>query len=135
MATIANITITDGKATPANHVFSAIKSGLASLWRTTVSSLPLVGQEIARLVFKDASPTVRNVVLSLDLPALESATGSNESGYTAAPKVAYTNRVTCSFMLPDRGLADQRKDLRVLLRNLLNDPQVVDAIDNLIPPN
>jgi len=69
----------------------------------------------------------------LDGPALETATGANSSGYTAAPKVGYVNRAKVEFMLPDRGLAAQRKDLRVLLVDLLNEPNIVDFIDNVLP--
>lgn len=134
MATIANIAVQDGKATPLTHTFNAIKSGESSLWRTSDSALPLVGQEVIKVTLKSVSPGVKNVVVSLDLPALETATGANSSGYTAAPKVGYTNRLVCSFLLPERGTAAQRTDLRVLLKNLLTNAIVIDSIDNLTPP-
>lgn len=133
MSAIAAITIADGKATPVNHVFNPIESGMASMYRTSDSTLPLIGQEIARVVQKKVNPQVQSVTVALDLPALETATDANASGYTAAPKVGYVNRVTMTFMLPIRGTAAQRTDLRVLAKNLLANAQVVDAIDNLTP--
>ena len=133
MSAIAAITIADGKATPVNHVYNPILSGLTSQYRTADGSLPLVGQEVISIRQKVVNPQVQSVTVALDLPALETATGANSSGYTASPKVAYTNRVTCTFMLPNRGTAAQRTDLRTLLKNLLSNAQVVDFIDNLQP--
>lgn len=133
MSAIAAITIADGKGTPENHVYYPITSGLKALWRTSVSTLPFVGQEPLSLSQKDINPQIKSVTLTIDLPALETATDANSSGYTAAPKVAYTNRVTCVFMLPNRGTAAQRTDLRTLLKNALSNAQIVDAIDNLTP--
>lgn len=134
MSAIAAITVADGQATPVNHVYQPIESGLSSFYRTQTSSLPLIGQESIRVTQKAVNANVKSVVVSLELPALETAASANSSGYTAAPSVAYTNRVTCSFMLPNRGTAAQRTDLRTLLKNLLANAQVVDAIDNLTPP-
>lgn len=133
MSAIAAITIADGKATPENHTFNPIESGVASMYRTGVSTLPLIGQEVIRVTQKKVNPQVQSVVVALDLPALETATGENSEGYTAAPKVAYVNRCTLTFMLPVRGTAAQRTDLRTLVKNLLANAQVVDAIDNLTP--
>lgn len=133
MAAIAAITIADGKGTPLNHVFNPIASGIESMFRTANADLPLVGQEKLALRMKKVNPSVDAVVIGLELPALETATSANSSGYTAAPKVAYSNRATVTFMLPARGVKAQRTDLRVLLMNLLANPQVIDYIDNLTP--
>lgn len=133
MSSIATITIADGKATPENHVYQPITSGNDSLYRTQVSTLPLIGQELITAKMKKVNPNVSSVVVGIELPALETATDANSSGYTAAPKVAYTNRVTVTFMLPNRGTAAQRTDLRTLIKNLLSNAQIVDLVDNLTP--
>jgi len=133
MSAISAITIADGKATPVNHVYQPIESGMASLYRTQDSALPLIGQEVLKVSQKTLNANVKSVTVELVLPALETATGNNSSGYTAAPKVAYTNRVVMTFMLPDRGTAAQRTDLRTLAKNALANAQVIDAIDNLTP--
>lgn len=134
MAAIADIAIQDGQATPATHTYKAIESGPKSGWRTANSSLPLVGQETITASISKTTTGLNVVRLVVDLPALETASGSNSSGYTAAPKVAYSNRIKVEAVLPERGTASQRTDLRVLLRNLLTNAQVVDIIDNLTPP-
>lgn len=135
MSAIANIVIQDGKATPATHTFYPIMSGQESSWRENQASLPLVGQGTVVEVLKlDNRNGLNRVRLVLELPALETATGANSTGYTAAPKVAYSNRATVEMVLPSRGTSDQRKDLRVLLSNLLKDAVVIDTIDNLNTP-
>lgn len=134
MSQIAPIVVADGKATPVNHTFGPVSVNPAQ-YRESITGLPLVGQGVAGLTFRSGSnATLQRVRVMLALPALETVTGQNASGYTAAPKVAYENSVIVDFILPVRGTADQRKDLRVLLSNLLKDAQVVDAVDNLNVP-
>lgn len=134
MADIANLAIQDGKATPLTHTFYPLKSGMDAAWRTSDSALPLIGQETVNARIKRLPSGINVVTLTLDGPALETATGANSSGYTAAPKVGYVNRVKVEFMLPDRGLSSQRKDLRVLLIDLLSEVNIVDIVDNILPP-
>lgn len=135
MSAIANIAIQDGQATPVTHTFFPITSGQESSWRENQSSLPLVGQGTVLQVLKlDSRNGLNRVRLVLELPALETATGANSAGYTAAPRVAYSNRATIEMVLPSRGTAAQRKDLRILLSNLLKDANVVDTVDNLNMP-
>lgn len=133
MSAIAAITVADGKATPENHVYDPIESGKASLYRTANASLPLTGQEVLQCAIRELNANVSVVTLILTLPALETATGANSSGYTAAPKVAYSNKAKVEFFLPVRGTPAQRTDLRVLLKNLLANAQIVDVVDNLKP--
>lgn len=133
MSAIATITIADGKATPENHVFNPIRSGERSLYRTAISTLPLIGQESISATIRDVNANLKVVTLVLSLPALETATAANSEGYTAAPKVAYENKVKLEFFAPNRGLPSQRTDLRVLTRNLLSAQSVIDLIDNLTP--
>ena len=135
MSAIANIAIQDGQATPVTHTFIPIKSGVEAQWRENRADLPLVGQPTISSVLKlNSRNGLNRVRLVLNLPALEAVAAANSQGYVAAPKVAYSNRVTIEMVLPSRGTASQRKDLRVLTRNLLADPAIVDMIDNLSTP-
>lgn len=134
MAQIANIVINDGATTPVGHTFFPVASAPKAIYREGLANLPLVGQ--GQIVLSGGVPgaALQRVKMTLALPALETATGANSDGYTAAPRVAYTNTVQVEFILPARGTMQQRKDLRVMLSNLLKDAQVVDVIDNLIIP-
>lgn len=135
MSAIANIAIQDGQATPATHTFYPVQSDPSAIYRENQSTLPIVGQGLVSVVFRSAiNDGLQKVRLSIDLPALEAVVNANSSGYTAAPKVAYTNRAIIDLILPARGTAAQRKDLRVLLSNLLLNAQVIDAVENLNRP-
>jgi len=135
MSAIAPIVINDGQATPVAHTFNPVKSGPVSQFRENISSLALIGQgTIDTKVVLDSGNGLNKVTLTLTLPALEVSTGSNTQGYTAAPKVGYTNKVSMTFFLPTRGTAAQRTDLRTMARNLLANPQLIDVVDNVLIP-
>lgn len=135
MSAIANIAILDGQGTPATHTFYPVQSDPQANYRENIASLALVGQgTVAISMLSRASDSLQKVRVVLELPALETVTAQNSAGYTASPKVAYSNKVTMDLFLPARGTAAQRKDLRVLASNLLLNAQVVDAIDNLNRP-
>lgn len=133
MSAIANIVINDGKATPVAHTFTPVQSSPFAMYRESLSTLPLIGNGIVELR-STAQGDLNKMKIVLSLPVLETQTGANAQGYTAAPKVAYTNKVNMEFFLPARGTGDQRKDLRVLASNLLLNAQIVDAIDNVNVP-
>jgi hypothetical protein len=135
MAQIANIVVADGATTPINHTFFPLATRPDAQYREAIASLPLVGQGVTELVNRSGpTATLQRVRVKLALPALEAVTGNNAEGYTAAPKVAYTNSAVIDLILPARGTVQQRKDLRVMLSNLLKDAQVIDLIDNLNTP-
>lgn len=135
MAQIANIVVADGASTPVNHTFAPVASSPVAIYRENISTLPVIGQGRVELSNKSgANASLQRVKISLALPALETISGENAAGYTAAPKVAYTNVVIIEMMLPARGTVQQRKDLRLMLSNLLKDAQVIDLVDNLNIP-
>lgn len=134
MAQIADIVINDGAAPTVAHTFKPVATSPRAMYREGISNLPLVGQGQLMIGTGVPGAALQRVKVTLALPALETATGQNSDGYTAAPKVAYTNTVQIEFLLPSRGTAQQRKDLRVMLANCLLNAQVVDAVDNLNVP-
>lgn len=135
MSQIAVISVADGQATPVTHTFNPVSSSPVAFYRESQAGLALVGQGACELSNRSGSnAALQRVRVKLALPALETVTGQNSAGYTAAPKVAYENTVMVDFILPIRGTAAQRKDLRVMLSNLLKDAQVIDLVDNLNIP-
>jgi hypothetical protein len=135
MSAIGNLVIQDGAGSPVTHTFYPIQSGQLSLFRENQAGLPIVGQGVISVAVKaDQKGGLNKVRVSMDLPALETATGANSAGYTAAPKVAYSNKVTMEFFLPSRGTAAQRKDLRVLIADLMTEALLIDAIENINVP-
>lgn len=135
MSAIAAIAILDGQATPITHTFQPIGTSPSPSWRESQAGLALIGQPWITVSVKlDSGSGLNKVRVVLCLPALETATGANSSGYTAAPKSAYENKCIEDFILPSRGTAAQRKDLRVLKMNLLANVQIIDLIENLVSP-
>jgi len=134
MSAIAPIVINDGAATPVAHTFNPVTS-VPPFYRESQAGLALVGQgRITVTSSQEAGNGMSKVRAVLELPALETVTAQNAQGYTAQPKVAYTHKVDATFFLPNRGTAQQRKDLRTLFSNLLSNAQIIDNIDNLAPP-
>jgi hypothetical protein len=138
MAQIANISVADGKTTPETHVYSAIKSGEQALWRRTgVAGQPAVAMESVKTTAKLAVSAngVNKVDIEIVVPVLEQAASGAASGYVAPPALAHELRGKITLFAHQRSDAAGRKDLRVLLSNLLKDAQIIDLIDNLTPPN
>lgn len=136
MSQIAPIAVADATSpTPVTHTFNPVSSSPVALYRESLAAIPLVGQGVMELANRSGSDAaLQRVRIKVMLPALEQVTGQNAAGYTAAPKVAYTNSVFIDFLLPSRGTVQQRKDLRTMVKNTLESAQVVDLIDNLNIP-
>ena len=135
MPAIGQISLTDGQATPATHVFNPISSNPPIYKRNGVGAA-LIAEETLNIDLKRATANspVNRPVLVLEIPVLEQSTGSTPSGYTAPPKVAYVERVKIEFFHHQRSLESSRKDLRVITAKLLADPAVIALIEKLEKP-
>lgn len=137
MAQIANIVINDGKASPLAHTFSPsnIVGGTLAILHERLASGLAIGYPHISVSVKTAEgfDGVNRVSVALRVPQMEVLSG-NSNGYVQAPKVAYSDTVKVEFLLPGRSTAANRKDLRVMLTNLLANAIVVDSIENLAPP-
>jgi hypothetical protein len=71
------------------------------------------------------------VGMKLELPVMEVVSNSTVSGIEPAPTVAYKPLAELSWVLPERSSLQSRKDLRKMFYNLLNNAQVVAAVENL----
>lgn len=138
MSAIASIAIVDGQSTPVTHTYNPIQSiDPATYCRNGDTAVPVVGQERILLSLKmgaQASEAISRAKVTLRIPVLETPSGGSSSGYVAPPKVAYYMQATIDLFLPNRSTAAQRKDLRVLMANLLNNAQVVSLVDTMERP-
>lgn len=125
MSAIANLTVFDGAATPVSHTLAPIfvraeKGVVQALWREQLASLPTEAQ--VSLTAKSEvlkSGVVRNE-LNVYVPVMETVTNQNAAGYTAAPKVAYVDRLqTVSYQHP-RSTITGRRLIRMLMVNVMN---------------
>lgn len=124
MSQIANITVYDGAATPVAHTLVAegvnTEKGITvAEWREQIASLPTEAQ-ISATVRKKKLPTgVIQVEARVSVPVMESVSGSNAAGYTAAPKVAYVDTYVLSGYQHPRSTITSRRLARQIMANLL----------------
>ena len=128
MSNIAPIVVYDGATTPVAHTLVPVevvkdsKTGIiTATWREEIAALPTYAQinAIARLS-KNPKSGVWNVDFRVQVPVMESISGQNASGYTAAPKVAYVDTTGFYGHYHERGTIAGRRLSRQLAVNVGN---------------
>lgn len=142
MAYRSNITLNDGAASPAAHVFvpnaGQTRDGFIEFFDGSGNGISAGRWGIrARSTLADLQGTLAgktnrvNVIEQMIyLPALTTV-GTNQSGYQATPKVAYYGFVQTRFVLHELMTMQERKHLRVLNQNFLGHAAMSAAVDNL----
>jgi len=143
MSNIANITVFDGAATPVSHTLVPVsverdsKSGqIVCVWREQLASLPTYAQVTATArLSKSRQSGVWNVDFRVEVPVMESISGQNASGYTAAPKVAYRDTSGIYGHYHERGSIAGRRLSRQLAINIAGNisTSVAAATSGVIP--
>lgn len=128
MAAFADIVLADGTLpTPVNHTFAKkANDNLLTTWEDRVSGSK-VGYGLLKMSTKD-SDQVRRVRISFALPTLEVVSGTNSSGFTPAPTVAFTERADVEFILHNRGTAVSRRTLLKYLQGMIANAAVVAVV-------
>lgn len=150
MSQIANIAVYDGADTPILHTLLPVevtseKGVTQSVWRENIPTLPTEAQVVSSLKKKTLPSGVVVVAFKTAVPVMESVSGANASGYTAAPKVAYVDTMeTVSYQHP-RSTSISRRTTRMLHTNMMNaigisvaatlDGPIPEAIDGQFLPN
>lgn len=126
MSNIANITVFDGAATPVTHTLVPVFQGkdadgvVTALWREQIASLPVEAQvrvEMRQRVLKSGVVETRTRVV---VPVMESVSGQNAAGYTAAPKVAFEDTQEWVSYAHQRSTIASRRLAKQILTNLSN---------------
>lgn len=125
MSNIANIVVFDGAATPVSHTLVPVevvkdpKTGqITAKWREQLAALPTYAQVCATArLSKTRRSGVWNVDFRVEVPVMESVSGQNALGYTAAPKVAYTDTSGFYGHFHERGTIAGRRLSRQLAVN------------------
>jgi hypothetical protein len=140
----ANIVLADAQATPVNHTFVPLGPDANGIfWFEDQSAANAIGNW--RISYQLKRPAVPKAGLSskdrayraeigLHEPILETVSNSTVSGIAPAPTIAYTSRAFISVVLPERGNLQNRKDLRKMTYNLMNETQLVSLVESLITP-
>jgi len=124
MSAMANVTVFDGATTPAGHVLGPIcvtrdKGVVKAEFREAITSLPAYAQTTAVLSLERLKSGVYKVEARVAVPVMEAVAGQNSSGYTAAPKVAYTNSLVCTGWFHERSTISDRRLARQIMTNLM----------------
>lgn len=134
MASLATLTINDGQATPVAHNFDPTgpdRNGVIT-YEDRSGGVPL---GYPTITLHKQSPrgqsTVYRVKGAVNVPVLETATGTDPNGYVPGPAVAYVNRANVEFILPRRSANAERKDLRAYLVNLVSDAVAQAMVEDL----
>lgn len=98
MSAQANITVFDGATVPVSHLLVAagvkvLADGTQfALYREMLPGLPTKAQVRVEARQREFPTGVVETRFDVFVPVMESISGQNASGYTAAPKVAYEDR-------------------------------------------
>jgi len=151
MSAIANIAVYDGAATPVLHTLVPVSvtrdSGkVTAEWRENIAGVPVYAQIGVVMTLSKSSSGVYKSETRVSVPVMETVSGQNAAGYTAAPKVAYVNTVVTTGFFHERSDSVGRKLARGLAYNVLNNNSGTatflaantgpenDLIDNLVAP-
>lgn len=123
MSAIANISVYDGASTPVQHTLVAVsvvkeKNKVTALWREALVGVPVYAQVTCTMTLERLSSGVYRADCDVAVPVQEVVTGSNSSGYSAAPKVAYVNRVKTTGLFHERSDTAGRRLVRQLAINI-----------------
>lgn len=124
MSAIANITVFDGAATPVTHTLNAVsvtrEKGLVKAdWREAIAGVPAYAQISATMSIEKLKSGVYKVEQRVFVPVMESISGNNAAGYTAAPKVAYVNQLVTTGWFHERSDVTGRRLARQVAVNLM----------------
>jgi hypothetical protein len=150
MAAIANITVYDGAATPVAHTLNAISvtalpdGGVLAYYRESLASTPAYANISLSLKMQTLKNGVIRCEALLEVPVMESVSGQNAQGYTAAPKVAYVDRFSAVEHCSQRSTVTDRRIAKQMITNLMNNIStsvaaatsgpVPDLFDSLVAP-
>lgn len=146
MSAMSDVTLNDGLPTPVAHVFSGVRLGtqlgnpMASLaeWADksggVFAGYPRMTLSVRRPDSNGKGSKVAKIVLRIAVPTLEVVSNSTLSGIAPAPTVAYVTQGEVSFLLPDRGSLQTRKDALAFVRNALSSTVLIDAVQDLAAP-
>jgi len=114
MSAIADITVFDGASTPVSHLLKAIdvtRTGgkVVANWRENLTGVPVYAQVRTSASLERLKSGVYKAEMRHVVPVMESISGQNAAGYTAAPKVAYENTFVQTGFFHERSDANGRK--------------------------
>lgn len=140
MAAVANIVLNDAQVSPVAHTFIPLGPDSNGVWwwedQTGTASIAYnrISMQLVRPTPAAAGQTsdkrVNRVKIGIHTPKVE-ALGVSDSGYTPSPTIAYTPRCNIEFIMSERALLQDRKDLRKYADFLLAEAQLTAMVELL----
>lgn len=120
-----NIVAFDGAATPVSHTFIPIavsreKDMVKAEWREASASVPTEACNSVVMTLTKLKSGVWRSETRVTVPVMESVSGQNASGYTAAPKVAFEDTYAVIGYHHPRSTITSRRLARMLAVNIAN---------------
>ena len=149
MSAIANIVAFDGATTPVSHTLVPIsvtreRGKVTAVYREKITTLPDEAQVFVIYTQEQTKAGTTITTVDVNVPVMESVSGVNSSGYTAAPKVAFIDRNVLINYAPKRSTVTSRRLARQLLVNIIGNivtsvapattGMVPEAVDLLVSP-
>jgi hypothetical protein len=125
MSQQANITVYDGAGTPVAHILigesieKQLDGTVVVRWKESLPGVPDYAQVRVTMTKRKLPSGVFRVSCRAEVPVMESISGQNSSGYTAPPKVAYTDTLDAVGFFHERGIVTGRRLCRQLLVNVM----------------
>jgi hypothetical protein len=125
MSDIANITVYDGASTPVSHTLvgesvERLPDGtVVAKWKESLAGIPDYAQVRCTMTKRKLPSGVFRVTARTMVPVMESVSGQNSAGYTAAPKVAYVDTVESVGYYHERGTIAGRRLARQINVNIM----------------
>lgn len=124
MSQIATLVAFDGQSTPVSHSFLAQDvardgSTITASYKEATAGVPDYAQGKVTVKKTRLGSGVNRVSVRVELPVMESVSGQNAAGYTAAPKVAYVDTVEAIGYFSERSVIAGRRSVRQLAVNIL----------------
>lgn len=132
MSAIANLVAFDGQSTPVSHTFVAasvarLGSDVIATYKEATAGVPEEAQGKVTIKLSKLGSGVNRTSVRVELPVMESISGVNSAGYTAAPKVAYVDTVEVVGYYHPRSIISGRRGVRQLAANILNNVTTTTA--------
>lgn len=123
MSAIANLVAFDGQSTPVSHTFvaeSVARNGndVVATYKEATTGVPDYAQGRVTIKKSKLPSGVFRASVRVELPVMESISGQNAAGYTAPPKVAYTDTVEVVGYFHERSTVAGRRGARQLALNI-----------------
>jgi len=139
-----NFVVYDGATTPVVHTL--VGEGIATekdgtvraRWKESLTGIPDYAQVRAAISKRRLPSGTYRLEVESTVPVMESVSGQNAAGYTAAPKVAYVDTLRTICLFHERGTVNGRRLARQMHTNLLGalstavTPVTVSPIPELI---